>query len=284
MSGARPDTWMPWYIGDYLRDTMHLDAEQDGAYRRLIDACWLRGGILPDEDTQFATITKLGLKRWKAVRPVIEPFFTVTAKGWSHGRVTRELEKASRISAARAANGKMGGRPKSSKNQPEDQTESKPITGGKANANLNETQPRPQPPSQEENEKDRADLSPRRSAAKAYAFEGKIIKLNEKDLNAWRAAYHAIPDIRAELQAIDDKFAAEPPGRAWFGTASAWLRTKHERLLRERQETSPTTLFSSEDREKNQREARIKGYRVNGFWLPEWGEKPPPDDAPRSAS
>jgi uncharacterized protein YdaU (DUF1376 family) len=31
---------MPWFIGDHVRDTMHLDHVQDGAYRSLIDARW----------------------------------------------------------------------------------------------------------------------------------------------------------------------------------------------------------------------------------------------------
>jgi uncharacterized protein YdaU (DUF1376 family) len=75
---------MPWLIGDHMRDTMHFDHVQDGAYRRLIDACWLRNGDLPDDDAQLARITKLPPKVWKAVRPVVAEFFEIAPAGWRH--------------------------------------------------------------------------------------------------------------------------------------------------------------------------------------------------------
>jgi uncharacterized protein YdaU (DUF1376 family) len=106
VSGARPDTWMPWYIGDYLRKTMSLDAEKDGAYRRLIDATWVAGGLLKASDEEFAAITKLPLKRWKAIKPRITEFFQVSADGWRHERVSEELAKAQAFFNARSAGGK----------------------------------------------------------------------------------------------------------------------------------------------------------------------------------
>lgn len=105
MSGARPDTWMPWYIGDYLKDTMHLNAEQDGAYRRLIDACWMANGLLPDDDFRFAAVTKLSMRRWLKVRPIIMEFFTVTAAGLRLKKTDEELEKASNLIARASAGG-----------------------------------------------------------------------------------------------------------------------------------------------------------------------------------
>lgn len=94
MARSRPDTWMPWYIGDYLRKTMHLDAEQDGAYRRLIDATWVAGGLLKASDKDLAAIAKLSLKRWNAIKPSIAAFFEITSEGWRHARVSQELATA----------------------------------------------------------------------------------------------------------------------------------------------------------------------------------------------
>jgi Protein of unknown function (DUF1376) len=48
---ARP--WMPFYVGDYLRDTMHLTQAQHGAYVLLILHYWAHGG-LPADDLRLA--------------------------------------------------------------------------------------------------------------------------------------------------------------------------------------------------------------------------------------
>lgn len=91
---AKPDTWMPLYIGDYLADTMHLQAEQHGAYMLLLMAAWMRGGELPDDDGQLALLARCDAKAWKRLRPVIAPFFKVEGGTWRQKRVTKELWRA----------------------------------------------------------------------------------------------------------------------------------------------------------------------------------------------
>lgn len=98
---SKPDIWMPWYIGDYQRDTQHLSTLEHGAYRLLIDAYWCNRGPLPDRDEDFARITRLSLSDWLATRSRIAPFFqpeddpaSPGAVRWRHGRIDRELEKA----------------------------------------------------------------------------------------------------------------------------------------------------------------------------------------------
>lgn len=108
MSGASPSTWMPWFPGDFLKHTIQLDADEDGAYRRLIDACWIANGLLSDDDGRLSRITKLPLKKWLKVRPILAPFFQQTEHGWRHKRVDDELERA-RANIKRAA---AGGRAK----------------------------------------------------------------------------------------------------------------------------------------------------------------------------
>lgn len=95
---------MPFYIGDYLRDTQHLNAEKHGAYVLLIFAYWASGKPLVDDDEHLATICRMPLKRWRSIRPVIERFFQQEAGEWRHKRIDAELTKAEHnISKRRAA-------------------------------------------------------------------------------------------------------------------------------------------------------------------------------------
>lgn len=94
MSGAKPDTWMPFYIGDYLADTMHLDGAEHGAYLLLLFAYWRNGGPLPDDDKKLAAIARTAPKRWAGMRPTIAAFFEVAGGMWRHGRVEKEIAAA----------------------------------------------------------------------------------------------------------------------------------------------------------------------------------------------
>lgn len=92
---AKPDVWMPLYIGDYLSDTMHLTTEQHGAYLLLIMAYWKNGGALPSSDAQLAAICRLPIDAWSNARAVLENFFDVSQQGkWISKRVEKEMQAA----------------------------------------------------------------------------------------------------------------------------------------------------------------------------------------------
>jgi uncharacterized protein YdaU (DUF1376 family) len=98
---AEANTWMPFYVSDYLADTMHLTTEQHGAYLMMLMAAWKRGGYLPNEDSQLAAICKLSVRTWKKSKDVLLEFFTLTDKGYAHKRVVEELGKAKELSEKR---------------------------------------------------------------------------------------------------------------------------------------------------------------------------------------
>jgi uncharacterized protein YdaU (DUF1376 family) len=91
---AKPDTWMPVFIGDYLADTMHLNAEQHGAYLMLLFAAWMRGGSLPADNDQLARLARCTEKQWQKVKPTVAPFFSEKDGMWTQKRISAELERA----------------------------------------------------------------------------------------------------------------------------------------------------------------------------------------------
>jgi uncharacterized protein YdaU (DUF1376 family) len=109
VTAKKTDIWMPLYIGEYLADTTHLNTEQHGAYCLMLMAAWKRGGTLPNDDGQLASVTKLSLGRWRASKAVLLEFFQPTEDGGlAHKRVTAERKKAQVISEKKAEAGSEG--------------------------------------------------------------------------------------------------------------------------------------------------------------------------------
>jgi uncharacterized protein YdaU (DUF1376 family) len=99
---------MPFYIGDYLRDTGRLTTEGHGAYVLLIFDYWTSGGPLPDDDDQLAAISKLSPAQWRRLRPILAHFFTIADGQWRHGRIDLEIAIASGVTSSRSKAGKEG--------------------------------------------------------------------------------------------------------------------------------------------------------------------------------
>lgn len=64
----------------------------------------------------------------------------------------------------------------------------------------------------------------------AYAFLGKVIKLNAKDLERWRKTYHSIADLEAELSSIDVWWTSQPREKQdkWFHATTSMLNKRHQ--------------------------------------------------------
>lgn len=67
-----------------------------------------------------------------------------------------------------------------------------------------------------------------------YAFDGRTVRLNRADFDGWARAYHAIPDLAAELTAIDAWWQKQPAEKRkdWFVPTSGMLNRKHQDALR----------------------------------------------------
>lgn len=106
----KADSWMPVYVGDYLRDTMHLTTEQHGAYLLLLFCCWFARGLLDDNDAILAGVCKATPEYWKTnLRPVLVKFFEVKDGKWISKRVAEERLKADNLCEFRRKIGSRGG-------------------------------------------------------------------------------------------------------------------------------------------------------------------------------
>ena len=96
---SRTNTWMPLYIGDYLADTMHLEAREHGAYLLLLMHYW-RNGPLPDDDRALAGIARVDRKVWLAdTGPIVRAFFTAEDGKLRQKRLDAERAEADENSA-----------------------------------------------------------------------------------------------------------------------------------------------------------------------------------------
>ena len=101
--------FMPMFWGDFLANTMHLTAQEAGAYLFLIAHAWENDANIAVADLR--RVARVGNNHWYLARPRLEQFFT-PMKGvaggpcgggdyWHHSRVCQELQKATEISDKR---------------------------------------------------------------------------------------------------------------------------------------------------------------------------------------
>lgn len=86
----RTDTWMPLFIGDYLADTMHLTAEEHGAYLLLIMHYWRTGEPIKNDKNLIKNIAKVSIKKLENVLK----FFEEKEGFLHHKRIDEELSNS----------------------------------------------------------------------------------------------------------------------------------------------------------------------------------------------
>jgi uncharacterized protein YdaU (DUF1376 family) len=133
---------MPFYVGDYIADTMHLSKAEHGAYLLLIFAYWKNHGPLADDDKILAAITKSTIKEWRKLRLVVAKFFIIGDHFWRHKRIDIELDRAG-LSQTRSEAGKKGA---AARWQTNGKPDGKPDGKRMARARGKTPQPQPQYP------------------------------------------------------------------------------------------------------------------------------------------
>jgi uncharacterized protein YdaU (DUF1376 family) len=87
---------MPVFTDALVGDTLHLSAEQFGAYALILIATWRNDGqALADDDKRMAQIARVPLVRWrKRIKPVLSEFFDLSDGNWHQKRLEMEWQKA----------------------------------------------------------------------------------------------------------------------------------------------------------------------------------------------
>lgn len=101
--------FMQLYVGDYLKDTRHLTAEQHGAYLLLLMSMWAHGGDLPNDPKKLARLACCTASRWAKIGADVLEFFEVDGDVITQARLRLELKKALEKSIKRAEAGMRGG-------------------------------------------------------------------------------------------------------------------------------------------------------------------------------
>jgi uncharacterized protein YdaU (DUF1376 family) len=104
---SRADTWMPFYVGDYLSATGRLTTEQHGAYLLILLDYW-KNGSPPNDDAVLAALARLSPSAWRKAKPALLGFFDVRDGLLIQKRVEKERERTANVTEERSKAGKAG--------------------------------------------------------------------------------------------------------------------------------------------------------------------------------
>jgi len=85
--------YMQLYVSDYLADTAHLNAAQNGAYLLLLMNYWQRGKPLDNTGDRLAYVARMSPEEWEDNKEILAEFFWIDGDVWTHARVENDLAK-----------------------------------------------------------------------------------------------------------------------------------------------------------------------------------------------
>ena len=108
MSARRLDG-MLWWIDRWRTSSAftHLTLEEQGAYRNLIEAAWLREGVLPDDDRILANACG-DATAWPRLKVRVLAYFERTPEGWRNTTADEIRGKLRALRGHRRAAGLQG--------------------------------------------------------------------------------------------------------------------------------------------------------------------------------
>jgi uncharacterized protein YdaU (DUF1376 family) len=216
--------WMPFYVQDFQADTMDLEVDEIGVYVVLLCLAWQRGGTIPADELSLKKLLKRCFATFhghtynRIVPKLLARYFDLEDGFYTNKRLTKEKQKADKLSAKQ--------KQKADKRWA-DVRENNVLADAAAMPSTITTTIT----TTKKEEVGGADAPPPEKVVpiRRYAFEGRIAKVSQADLERWRNSYHAIPDFLAALQAADDYYSENPPKDGkWFFPVSRWLQKEHD--------------------------------------------------------
>ncbi len=107
---GKVDIWFPFYVSDYISDTMALTVIEHGIYLLLMIHCWKKGQA-PKDPEKLKAITKTGDAEIPIVLGVLNEHFEEHDTFYISKRLMEEKTKAEERRERASRNGKLGGRP-----------------------------------------------------------------------------------------------------------------------------------------------------------------------------
>lgn len=163
-------------IGDYMRDTAHLDDMEDLAYRRMLDLYYLKESPLPKSIQEIAKLIRMRT-HCESIANVLREYFTLTDDGYLNEKANANLaeiyeksEKAKRSAEKRWSNQKV-------KNANALQSDSERNANGMLPNNPIPNNPIPS------NNGDSVESAAKKTRKKKYSFEPEMNK------QAWEEAF-----------------------------------------------------------------------------------------------
>lgn len=205
--------WFPWYPARFRADTMHLTAEQDGIYRRLIDHYMETGIPLPDNDAALARIAGIAVDSWTMAAAIIRPFFTQKDGRLFNKKCDEVLLDQLARSQKNAKKGKAGAA-KRWKSPPDNQEENGTShESDLAGESLDDATRQDRTGQDSSEEDDKGSSSSARLPKISFTYESrKFTGITDHHIESWRAAYPAI-DVFVEVNKAAVWLCANPKNK-----------------------------------------------------------------------
>jgi len=217
--------WYPWYPALYKADTMHLTAEQDGIYRRLIDHYMETRQPLPANDAALARIAGVDMQTWTNALAIVEPFFNQGSDGLlHHKRCDLELDRQDKLSKNHSERGKKGAEKRWKNQQPDSSSHALAIAESML---VDSTR-------QDKTRQKEANASSAETKKIDFDFAvGKFTGITKRQYETWCEAFPAI-NVDAEIRKAAVWLTANPKNRKsnYSRFLANWLTKTQDKAAR----------------------------------------------------